>query len=133
MAAHAWQGAGNHVLAAEQFDFHCLQVTSAQLHKAKEADAKARAAAAEQDAAAKNRTLTEDSYAALVDVSYFSQKPPEAPSVKVFPHCNTATKQSNCRGQKAHRQRGQLRRPGRRKILFKIFSPSSCSDAIFVW
>lgn len=87
--------------------FHCLQVTSAQLHKAKEADAKARAAAAEQDAAGKQRTLTEDSYAALVDVSSFSQKPPEASSVKVFSYCSAATKQSNCRGQKAHCHRGQ--------------------------
>lgn len=47
----------------------CLQVTSHQLQKSREADAKTRAAAAEEDAAAKKRLVSEDAYAALVDVS----------------------------------------------------------------
>ena len=45
-----------------------MQVTSHQLQKSREADAKTRAAAAEEDAAAKKRLVSEDAYAALVDV-----------------------------------------------------------------
>ena len=45
-----------------------MQVTSHQLQKSREADAKMRAAAAEEDAAAKKRLVSEDAYAALVDV-----------------------------------------------------------------
>lgn len=44
-------------------------MTNFALQKTKEAEAKAHAAAAEQDDAAKKRTVTECSYAALVDVS----------------------------------------------------------------
>ena len=47
----------------------CMQVTSHQLQKSREADAKTRAAAAKEDAAAKKRLVSEDAYAALVDVS----------------------------------------------------------------
>lgn len=47
-----------------------MQVTSYQLQKSRESDSKSRATAAEEDAAAKKRLMSEDAYAALVDVSF---------------------------------------------------------------
>lgn len=46
----------------------CIQVTNYQLQKQRESDAKARASTAEEDAAAKKRVVSEDAYAALVEV-----------------------------------------------------------------